>query len=425
MAEARVSISTGYHPAQQIVVDDPARFKILVAGRRFGKSRLATTECLKVGLAGGNAWWVAPDTNYAAPGWELLRKKGSQMKGVCEVRLADRELRFASGGIIKVRTTHDPRHGLRGTGLDFVVMDECAFSRPTAWTEEIRPSLMDKLGGAMFISTPKGHNWFYDLWQAAEGKSDWARWQFPTSANPHIRPEEIVEAREELGGLLSSQELDAEFITAGGDVFKATWFAYYTSAIRDDGVRFLVTPDGTRVDLRECQRFGVVDLAASMRESADYTVIMSVAVHGRFVFVLDVVRKRMEAPDTLPAVWDAIRKHDLGVVWFEKAGYQLSMIQAARREGMPVQELSADKDKLARALPAAARMEAGQVLLPAEAEWLDAFRTEVAGFPAAKHDDQVDALAYAVRVAGQQGRKRPGLEGLADFGVRASPNRPS
>jgi len=421
-----VQIQGNFHPGQQQVHDSTARFKVLSCGRRWGKTRLAVTECLQAAIRGEHVWWVAPATKHTKPGWEMFTKAGrGPLSKVCDVRVGDKELRFVNGGRIEIRTTHDPNQPLRGEGLDLVVMDECAFMRPDAWQAEIRPSLMDKQGSAIFISTPKGHNWFYDVFRKADARANWARWQMPTWTNPHIPESEYDdEQRIEYGSLLFAQEIEAEFLAAGGNVFKAEWFdSFYRMTTDEKGLRWVFLPDGTKMDYREATKFCTVDMAASLKESADYTVVMSFAVWKQWIVVLETVRKRVEGPDILPLVQSQIDKWDLGVAHLERAGFQLTLIQEARKRGMPVKELKADKDKLARALPATARMEAGNVVFPEEQpDWFDVLRMEAIVFPEADHDDQVDTLAYGVRVASRAKSKDFSGVWPDDLG-RSSPNK--
>jgi len=127
---------------------------------------------------------------------------------------------------------------------------------------------------------------------------------------------------------------------------------------------WLVKADGAEVDYRDCTRFCTVDLAASLKASADFTVVCSVAARGADLFVLDIVRRRMEGPDIVPAIRDQMSRHDLRVAHIEAAGFQLALVQEARRDGLPVKELRADRDKVARSLPLEARMEHGTVWFP-------------------------------------------------------------
>lgn len=207
------------HPLQREVLADPARFKVITAGRRWGKTRLGAVMCLAEAVRGGAAWWVAPSYPVAAIGWRLLQQLARQTPGAV-VRQVDRIIEIG-GGSIQVKSADKP-DGLRGAGLDFVVMDECAFVKEDAWTEALRPALADRKGRAMFISTPKGHNWFWRLWMrgqddpAGEVKS----WRFATVTNPFIDPKEIEANRLILPERVFAQEFLAEFVDDAGGVFR-------------------------------------------------------------------------------------------------------------------------------------------------------------------------------------------------------------
>jgi predicted phage terminase large subunit-like protein len=148
-----------------------------------------------------------------------------------------------------------------------------------------------------------------------------------------------------------------------------------------------------------------MDLAASTKTTADFTVIATVAVtpNGQFI-LLDLLRRRVEAPDIIPIMKDINDREMPEAFYIEKTGFQLSMVQIARREGLPVKELRADRDKVSRALPLAARMENGKVWFNEKSVWYDDLMRELLTFPVGEHDDQVDALAYAVLL--NQNQKR-------------------
>jgi predicted phage terminase large subunit-like protein len=150
----------------------------------------------------------------------------------------------------------------------------------------------------------------------------------------------------------------------------------------------------------DLRRFATVDLAASIRTTADYSVVGSFAVTpDNKLLVLEIDRARREGPDLVPAMQRAVSKWDLSTIWVERVGFQLALIQEASRKGLPVRELTPDRDKVARALPATAALESGRVLLPRHASWTKDFEAEVLSFPIGQHDDQVDVLSYAVEVA--------------------------
>ena len=208
------------HPRQREIALDDARFKVAAAGRRFGKTRLGAALCMMTAGAGGRAWWVAPTYPVAQVGWRLIRRMALQIPGA-EVRQAERIATLPNGGEIQVRSADNP-DSLRGEGLDFVVFDECAFIHEDAWQEALRPALADRKGRALFISTPKGRNWFWRLWQRCIDDHDheWRGWQLPTAANPYIDPTEIEAARLGLPERIFAQEFLAQFLDDAGGVFR-------------------------------------------------------------------------------------------------------------------------------------------------------------------------------------------------------------
>ena len=131
-------------------------------------------------------------------------------------------LELPGGGEVQVRSADDP-DSLRGEGLDLVVLDECAFMKQAAWEEALRPSLSDRQGDAMFISTPKGRNWFWRLYQRGKsegGEGIYQSWQLPTSDNPYIPAEEVEAARLSLPEVIFEQEYLAIFLENEGSVFR-------------------------------------------------------------------------------------------------------------------------------------------------------------------------------------------------------------
>jgi len=390
------------HEAQQTVKDDPARWKILCAGRRFGKSRLGVQLCLEQALDGGRVWWVAPTFAIARVGWRDVVAAASEFpkEAGVNIKIGDMEVTFPSGGSISVKSADNPQR-LRGEGLNYLVMDEAAFVREETWTEVLRPTLTENKGSALFISTPIGmDNWFYHLWEKADTAEDWARFQFPTVANPIIDPAEVESAREDLGELVFAQEYLAEFISEGAQIFRSSWFNYYK-----EGVGTLWA-DGQKYKINELQRFATVDLAVSTKESADYTVVSVFGYHADDdkLFMLDMFRDRVEAPDIVPQIERMVGIHNLEWVGIERAGYQLAIVQFARRQGIRIKELRADKDKRSRALPLSAKMERGLVYFPKNADWVSEVERELLTFPIGVHDDIVDTLAYAT-LAGNKKRK--------------------
>jgi len=213
------------HAAQAEIRDSEARFRVVAAGRRFGKTLLGSALCIAVAARGGRTWWVAPSYKMAAVGWRGIRQLAAQIP-LTQVHKVRMLVTLPSGGTVQVRSADDPQ-SLRGEGLDFCVLDECAFMREEAWAEALRPALSDRQGGAMFISTPKGRNWFWRLYQRGqdEHETDWASWQRPTSENPYIAASEIADARHDLPERIFAQEYEAQFLEDAGSVFRGVMAA--------------------------------------------------------------------------------------------------------------------------------------------------------------------------------------------------------
>ena len=212
-------INVAPHPGQDEVHQDTHRFKVLAAGRRWGKTRLGVLECIDKASSGGIAWWVAPSYKTSEAGWRPLTQICARHPAV-RVLKAEKTILFPSGGLVAVRSS-EVFDNLRGEGLDLVVLDECAFQKPEVWTEVLRPALADKKGSALFISTPNRCNWFYDLFnQSLIHPQTWRSWQFPTASNPYIDPSEIDLARRSTTDEIFRQEYLAEFIQEYGSVFR-------------------------------------------------------------------------------------------------------------------------------------------------------------------------------------------------------------
>lgn len=389
---------------QHQVFHSPARFKVVCCGRRWGKTHLGVLMCVVTAARGGRAWWIGPSYPVAGIGWRLLKAIVAPIPGI-EVRESERMITFPNGGVVQVKSADRP-DSLRGESLDFVVFDEVADIKPDAWYEGIRPALADRKGKALFIGTPRGmSNWFYDLWCAAEKDESgvWMNWTAPTVDNPFIDPNEVEDARKDMHPIIFAQEHEAEFIVEGGTVFNKAWEKWYT-LVGDQHVydhqAAMVLQDGEYIyetcQLKSCIRFATVDLAVSTKTSADYTVIASWGLTPqRRLCLLDFDRRRMEGPDIVPALQKARAKWRLAYVGIERQAFQLSIVQQARRVGLPTRELRADTDKLSRAYTAAAHQEGAKLWWRKTINNVTEFTNEVLNFPLAAHDDCVDTVSYA------------------------------
>src|SRR5574343_1282567 len=168
--------------AQAAVAMSPARFRVLISGRRFGKTHLAIRELARFARHPGKmVWYIAPTYRMAKQiAWQLLKNKLIQFRWVSRFNESDLTAYLKNGSVISLRGA-DKYDSLRGVGLDFIVMDEFADIKNEAWTEVIRPTLSDTGGAALFCGSPKGFNWAYDLYHRGQAQEDnWRSWQFTT-----------------------------------------------------------------------------------------------------------------------------------------------------------------------------------------------------------------------------------------------------
>jgi hypothetical protein len=224
------------HPRQFQVFSCPKRFRVLVAGRRFGKTELALAELFRAAKCSPNqlVWYVAPSEKLAKRiVWRRLKKITRRLwaQKPSEQELA---IHLINGSAIAVKGGFHP-DSLRGEGLDFVVLDEAADLKPDAWTYCLRPSLADRQGRALFIGTPKGRNHFFDYFELAQSNpGDWASFQFTTEQGGIVTKTELDSAGRAMDASVFRQEFEAQFTAIGA--YRAYLSFDRQSNIRD--VRF-------------------------------------------------------------------------------------------------------------------------------------------------------------------------------------------
>jgi predicted phage terminase large subunit-like protein len=225
-------------------------------------------------------------------------------------------------------------------------------------------------------------------------------------------------------------------VAAAGNFFRRTTFRYWRGVDGTDPAAMIrriagawIDCEGLRVDLADCWRFATVDVAASTRTSADWTVVSVWAIHrGGNLILLDRARGHVETGDHFAMARPLRLKWQYDVLFVERQFYSKTLVEDARAAGIPVAELNADTDKVTRAIPAAARLHAGKVWWPAYevARWVETeWEPELLAFDKGEHDDQVDTFSYAARVQAahwlppQPGKRfRPQIEpskGLAEI----------
>lgn len=213
-------------PAQNTIAEDTHRFRVINCGRRFGKTTLAVEEIKGKAIYRPNKIaYIAPTYQQARDiAWEELKK---QLKPVFSVPPNESRLEIRTRtkdgqeSIITLRGW-ESIETLRGQSLDFVVIDEVAMMRDfwSSWQEVIRPTLTDRKGEVMFISTPKGFNHFYDLYNMENKDKDFKSFHYTSYDNPFLPKEEIDKAKLELSDTRFGQEYLADFRKIEGLVYK-------------------------------------------------------------------------------------------------------------------------------------------------------------------------------------------------------------
>lgn len=207
---------------QKTVADDASRFKVLVTGRRFGKTHLCIRELCKSAAKnpGSINWYVAPSYRMAKQiTWIQLVRKLSELRWIASKNEAELLVKLRNGSIIALKGADSP-DSLRGVGLDFLVIDEFQDVPYQAWTEVLRPTLSDKRGRALFCGTPKGvGSWSHRLYTQALHEGDWNAFQYTTIEGGNVPLEEIEAARRDLDDKTFQQEYMATFNTYAGVVY--------------------------------------------------------------------------------------------------------------------------------------------------------------------------------------------------------------
>lgn len=199
------------HPKQMEVYRTPKRFRVVCAGRRWGKSQLAKVSIIRYArIKKRLIWYVAPSYRMARQiMWpELL--ESIPRAWIYKVNETMLTIRLINGTRIELKGADNP-DALRGVGIHFLVMDEVQDIHPDAWNKVLRPTLASTGGHALFIGSPKSYNFLYELFQlgARDDMPAWQSWQFPTITSPFIPKHEIEAARHDMDEKSFRQEFEA------------------------------------------------------------------------------------------------------------------------------------------------------------------------------------------------------------------------
>jgi hypothetical protein len=223
------------HPIQAQIIREARRFNVLCLGRRLGKSTLGLDRLVRPALAGYPVAWFSPEQKFHELTWRELLKTLEPV--ILYKNSTDQRIDLVGGGSVDMFNLAKPQNVARGRKYKRIVIDEAAqvTHLAMAWEQAIRATLVDYTGDAWILSTPRGFSYFYTLY--CKGVDDdkkvadaleaglepppveWKSWNFPSTANPHLPPEELVKMKEEMTPKTYSQEVLAQFLGEGTAVF--------------------------------------------------------------------------------------------------------------------------------------------------------------------------------------------------------------
>ena len=397
------------HKKQMEIFMSPARFRVVAAGRRSGKTYLAAVllllHALKdenefgISLKGKSTWYLAPTYSMARElMWNLLKEMGKDVIETAHENTST--LTLINGRTIHLKGSDRP-DTLRGSSLSLVVLDEIAFMKPDVWSLSIQPALADTRGEALFIGTPNGKDFFYDLWlEAGTGLDDeWEAFHFNSLDNPLISPDEIEKAKLRMSRQAFAQEFEADFASSGGGAFKEEEFIYADTSPAVGNIFITVDPAG----------FGDgSEMMKSKISRLDETAIAVVEVSESGWFVHDVLHGRWSVRETSLQIIKAAKKYPCVSLGIEKGSLKNAIMpylqdQMKRLNTYPnVVALThggkAKTERITWALQG--RFQNGRIFFKKGASYVKPLISQLMDFPNKMvHDDLPDALAYIDQIA--------------------------
>ena len=402
----------GVREYQREVVEIGARFKLLMCGRRWGKTTVGLVTAgqghgptagevghLRGALDGARIGWVVPSEDHPAATevWADLKKTLGPLR--VSVSEEQRKVVVAGGGSVQVWSGFDPDK-LRGVAFDGVIVDECSLQHAKLW-QALRPTLSDYGGWGLLLGTvpeDAASHWFAQLHRYAASEAGrargWVTWRRPSWENPQLTADDLEEAKETLGTRTYLREYGAELLGAEGGVWKEEWFRFYDpddAPSGDDWQRVEVYLDaawktGVRNDYSSCQAWG--------KTRKGYYLLGE--LHGKWEspeLRRRVVAFREEWAHRYP-------ERTVSLVMESAGGGQVAAQELREAHDIPLVEYEVKgASKLARAESVTPLAEGGKVFIPdpVKSPWVRGWMQELVGFPQLPHDDRVDAASMALQ----------------------------
>jgi len=394
------NVAFNLHVGQLEVWNDPRRFKIVVAGRRWGKTTLAVYYLVKAALQNPDpkewVFYVAPTFQQAKDViWQTLLEIAHPV--IKNLRSNEGIVELVNGCRIGIKGSDRPEN-MRGVGLFFVVIDEYADMRPYVWEEILSPALAKSQGEAVFIGTPKGRNHFWDMINEQKDDPDWGYHFFKTTDNPFIPPQEVVNAQRRMSSQAFRQEFEASFEAGSGSLFKEEWLKQETEPSWEGEFYMAVDLAG----------FAEVAVASNARQKKlDRTALAVVKTGTEGWWVKDIIAGRWDIRETSLRILRTAKTNGVRVIGIEKGSLRNAIMpylseQMKRLNYFPriVDTTHGNKQKTERIVWALqGRMEHGRITF-GEGSFFEEFKDEYRNFPSAQvHDDMIDALSYVDQIS--------------------------
>ena len=359
------------HINQKQILECDRRFIVVMCGRRFGKSELSQIMGIKEAITGGQVAYITPTYKLAKAFFEKLTAALPFKNNISNLKIY-----CPNNGSIEFYTG-ERLDNLRGRKFHLVIIDEAAFipDLESGWQNSIRPTLTDYEGKAVFLSTPRGKNFFYSMFMK-QGEADWQSFKFTTYDNPYINTREIEDAKLQLPEVVFEQEYLANPSENSANPFGN---AYIKNCIRP-------------VSSQQIVSYGI-DLA----KSVDFTVIIGLDNGGNVAYF---DRFQMDWHNTK----ETIRRLPVAPILADSTGVGDPILEDLKREGINIEGLkftSQSKQQLMEGLAQA--IQQGKIGYPEGVivDELDIFEYQFTAngvrysAPSGFHDDCVMALALA------------------------------
>ena len=402
------------HPRQEEIFYSEARFKVVAAGRRFGKTYLAAVVLLietarnertrsdgvTVDLALEEVFYIGPIFQTTKDNiWNVLLTLGEDI--ISKKWENTGEMQLINGRRMKIKGTDRPDN-IRGAGLSYVVLDEYAFMKPEVWEYIVEPMLMRSEGGALFIGTPDGKNHFFDTWlrgmDDGPANKEWASWTFNSSENVFLPSRELEKKRDTMSAEAYKQEIEASFEAGAGTMMNRKMFPIVEDANKPYPGDYYISCDLAGFESSDGGRRVV---------KRDESAIAVVLNHQGGWCVVDLIHGHWDTRETALRIVKAYRDYRPLGIGIEKGmsknavGPYLEDEMARLGVFFTVEGLSHGNQKKADRInwSLQGRAEKGRIQL-VKGPWNRKFLEQIEDFPnPLAHDDLIDAVSYTDQLA--------------------------